>query len=158
MVSVPSVLTFVRLLATSVLVITLIEGGWVFPVFVIACVSDVLDGALARRLKAESDAGGIFDASVDFVLVFSSFLYLYWIGMVSVWFLGLIVYSFLKFILFRGVPIFDPLGKYIGTVLFISLGTLFVFPTPFTVNWVTSVASCYILASMMVEFARAHFE
>jgi phosphatidylglycerophosphate synthase len=151
--NVPSLLTSVRLLATSVLVITLIEGGWGLPVFVIACVTDVLDGALARRLHAESEAGGIFDASVDFTLVFSSYLYLSWIGMVSVWFLSLIALSFLKFILSRGVSTYDPLGKYIGTILFVSLGTFFVFPTQFTANWVTSVASCYVLASMMA--ARA---
>jgi phosphatidylglycerophosphate synthase len=151
----PSTLTLMRAIATSILFVTLLEGRSGFPIFAVACLTDVFDGVLARRLHVESEAGGVFDASVDFVLVSSTTLYLVYAELASVWFLALILFAFFKYLLFRGLS--DPLGKHVGTILFVSLGTILMFPVQFVANWACFFASCYILAAMTTSL-KSHLE
>ena len=153
--SMPSFLTSTRVVLTSVLFTTLVEGGWGFPVFALACLTDVLDGSLARWLNAESKFGGLLDASADFYLVLSTSIYLVWNGLVPFWFLCLIVAAFVRFVFFNGASRFDPLGKHIGTVLFVALGTVLVYHTPFVASWAIAVASCYVLTSMILYFTMS---
>lgn len=148
---IPNLLTSIRAIATSILFITLVEGGGGFPIYALACLTDVLDGFLARRLRVESEVGGMLDASVDFVLISSTSLYLVLDGLVSAWFLLLIVFAFTKFLVFRGKPVCDPFGKHIGTVLFVSLGTVLLFRAPFVANWAISIASCYVLMANTIN-------
>ncbi len=148
---IPSVVTSSRIVITAFLVTSLLEGGWGFPFFAFACITDLVDGALARRLHAESGFGGVLDASADFLLVLSTSTFLVWSGLVQIWFLPLLVVAFIKFIVSRVVSISDPLGKHIGTVLFFSLGTVLLFPNGFVATWATSIASCYILASIALS-------
>ncbi len=148
---IPNLLTSIRAISTSILFITLVEGGWGFPIYALACLTDVLDGFFARRLRIESEFGGMLDASVDFVLIFSTSLYLVLDGLVSAWFLFLILFAFTKFLLFRGKPVYDPFGKHIGTVLFVSLGTVLFFRAPLVANWAISIASCYVLIATTIS-------
>jgi phosphatidylserine synthase len=148
--SAPSLLTSTRIVITSVLFTTLVEGGWGFPVFALACLTDVFDGALARWLNTESKFGGLFDASADFLLVFSTSVFLIWNGIVSIWFLFLMVVTFARYIFGKDASGCEPLGKHIGTVIFVALGTVLVFPVLFVASWATFIASCYIVASMML--------
>ena len=150
--SVPLYLTCTRVVLTSVLITTLMEGGQGFPVFALACLTDALDGALARRLHAESKLGGLLDASADFFLIFSTSMFLVWNGLASFWFLCLMAISFIKFVFFKEASRPDPLGKHIGTVLFVALGVVLVYPVVFVAYWAISVASCYVVASMMLCF------
>jgi phosphatidylglycerophosphate synthase len=149
---IPSTLTLIRALATSILFVTLLEGGWGFPIFIAACLTDVFDGFLARRLHVTSEAGGVFDASVDFMLVSSTTMYLVLTGLVSEWFLALIILAFSKYLLFREMP--DPLGKHIGTILFVCIGTILMYPTQFVANWSCFLASGYMLTAVTLS-ARA---
>lgn len=56
------------------------DRGWVllfcFCLFLVAVATDVLDGHLARRWKAESTFGRIMDPFVDKVLILGAFIYL----------------------------------------------------------------------------------
>ncbi len=147
----PSFLTSARVVMTSVLFTTLVEGGWGFPVFALACLTDIFDGALARWLNAESKFGGLFDASADFLLVFSTSVFFVWKGIVSIWFVVLIVAAFAGYVFGKDAPGHDPLGKHIGTVIFVALGTVLVFPVLFVASLATFVSSCYIVASMILR-------
>lgn len=150
--SIPSYLTSTRVVLTSILFTILIEGGRGFPVFALACLTDALDGALARRLHAESKLGGLLDASADFYLVFSTSVFLVWSGLVSGWFLCLVIAAFIKFVFIIRTSRSDPLGKHIGTVLFVALGVVLVSPVMFVASWAISIASCYVVASMLLCF------
>ena len=149
----PSALTLTRLFITYILCIQLITGRWGFPLFSLACLTDVLDGWAARRFRSETGLGSLFDASADFVLVSSTSAFLIWRNLTSPLFLGLIVLAFMRFILVKPGRGCDPLGKHIGTALFISLGMILMYPAPFLATWSTFVASSYVVVSMILSTA-----
>jgi len=150
---IPSLLTSTRLLITCVLLARLGSGGWGLPLFSLACLTDALDGWAARRLHWETRAGSLLDASADFALVASTSAFLAWRRLAPAWFPALIVLCFARFILARPGPGRDPLGKHIGTVLFVALGLVLAIPAPFVSAWSTGVASCYMIVSMAVSSA-----
>jgi len=74
MFALPNALTILRILLVPVFVVAFVISGDVarlvaFAVFVIAGVSDWLDGFAARKLKAGSDFGRMLDPIADKVLV-----------------------------------------------------------------------------------------
>src|SRR5256885_14955584 len=74
MFALPNALTILRILLVPVFVVAFVLPGDVarlvaFAVFVIAGVSDWLDGFAARKLKAGSDFGRMLDPIADKVLV-----------------------------------------------------------------------------------------
>ena len=81
---VPNLITLLRLALTVVFFFTLNINDntnferqmWVgFIVFLIATLSDILDGYLARRWKAESAFGRVVDPFVDKILICGAFIF-----------------------------------------------------------------------------------
>lgn len=75
---VPNVLTITRILLTPVLLVllmsnTLMGQAWAFFLFVIAAISDYLDGKIARSYKVRSRLGQFLDPFADKVLVLGTF-------------------------------------------------------------------------------------
>src|ERR1700691_4149562 len=69
--TIPNLLTFVRILMTPFILIELargryLAGGWMFGA---AAFTDILDGALARRLGARSETGQYLDPVADKILL-----------------------------------------------------------------------------------------
>jgi phosphatidylglycerophosphate synthase len=85
-----------------------------------AVVTDVLDGALARRLKASSARGAYLDAVADFAVLLSAFVALVGIGVCPPWLPAVIVAMFAQFVLTsrRGGLVYDPVGKHSGSLLY----------------------------------------
>ena len=90
--SIPNTLTIARILATPVLIIFLMQGtlfwlGAALVMFVLAAISDFLDGHLARQMKAHSRLGRFLDPVADKVLVLGTFvaLALLWPALVPWW-------------------------------------------------------------------------
>jgi CDP-diacylglycerol--glycerol-3-phosphate 3-phosphatidyltransferase len=76
---VPNVLTITRIVLTPVLLVllftdTLWAQGGALAVFVVAAISDYLDGRLARSLSARSRLGQFLDPLADKVLVLGTFI------------------------------------------------------------------------------------
>lgn len=83
-------LTLLRVVLAGVVVVFLFQTGWIAKAvallaFVIASVTDWLDGWLARRLKQESDLGALLDPIADKVLVLGTLLALARIGLFPLW-------------------------------------------------------------------------
>jgi CDP-diacylglycerol--glycerol-3-phosphate 3-phosphatidyltransferase len=81
----PNVITIVRICFTPVIaLLPFIEGYWpklvCFVVFVIAAVSDVFDGYLARRHNQVTDLGKLLDPIADKLLLFATLVPIYWIS------------------------------------------------------------------------------
>jgi len=81
----PNIITVVRISFTPVIaLLPFIEGYWpkliCFVVFVVAAVSDVIDGYLARRRNMVSDLGKILDPIADKLLLFATLVPIYWIS------------------------------------------------------------------------------
>lgn len=89
-VNVPNAITFSRLVLTAVFVAgTAMEsalGHWIALVsFVIAAISDFVDGWLARKLGLVTPMGKLMDPLADKVLVCSAYVYLSQRGFCPVW-------------------------------------------------------------------------
>jgi CDP-diacylglycerol--glycerol-3-phosphate 3-phosphatidyltransferase/cardiolipin synthase len=103
---------------------------WTLGIFLFACLTDALDGHLARRLGASQYLGPYFDATADFLLALAAFSAFVIKGVYPFWTLLLIGAMFLQFILTSGVrrPIYDPVGKYYGVFLFAAIGVTLALP------------------------------
>ena len=96
MVNLPNVLTFFRLLLAPVLVAVLLTrfDGWEWVglgLFLVASLTDFLDGFLARRRKEITTLGKILDPAADKILTSSAFISLVEIGLAPAWMVVIIV-------------------------------------------------------------------
>jgi cardiolipin synthase len=83
----PNLITFFRLLLVPAMTYLLLEEiyGTALAVFVIAAVSDVLDGYLARRLEQQSYVGAVLDPAADKLMVVCTAVTLTWLKLIPVW-------------------------------------------------------------------------
>ncbi|MBL8023045.1 MAG: CDP-alcohol phosphatidyltransferase family protein [Elusimicrobia bacterium] len=80
-------ITIARILLTPVLVILLLKGERLWPlyIFVLAALSDVLDGAVARWRGEQTTLGTFLDPIADKLLLSSSFLVFAHLGRCPMW-------------------------------------------------------------------------
>lgn len=81
---VPNALTVVRILVTPVILYMLYRGtlaghAWALTLFVLASISDWLDGKLARTYRVKSRLGQFLDPAADKILVLGTFFLLTWL-------------------------------------------------------------------------------
>lgn len=76
--TIPNILTFMRMGLIPVFVSLVYYGysKWALAVFLIAGISDGIDGFLARRFKQESELGTIIDPIADKLLMTTAFIIL----------------------------------------------------------------------------------
>lgn len=128
--SIPSAVTAVRLGFVPLLVF-LVSSGMLFfgaILFLFLLCSDFLDGYLARRYGVSSKFGTYFDVATDFVFVFSMFMVFIPKGFCPDWILVLIAVVFVQFVLTSLYfnRIYDPVGKYYGSLLYGAIGLRFI--------------------------------
>ena len=72
----PNLITLVRLLLVPVIISMIIDGRWelAFILFVMAGVSDAIDGFLAKRYALTSELGAYLDPAADKALLVSIFV------------------------------------------------------------------------------------
>jgi phosphatidylglycerophosphate synthase len=121
---------------------------WTLGIFVFACLTDALDGYLAKRLGASQFLGPYFDATADFLLSLAAFSAFVMKGVYPFWTLLLIGAMFLQFILTSGRerPVYDPVGKYYGVFLFAAIGVTLLWP---------DFAVCYTVLTSIVGLTVA---
>src|SRR6058998_152993 len=71
-------LTILRIVVVPVFIILLVynELGWALTTFVVAGISDVLDGIIARRFAQKTSIGAVLDPLADKLLMTSAILIL----------------------------------------------------------------------------------
>lgn len=131
---VPSGISSLRLAALPIFLYYYSVGNLLLCtlIFGFSQVTDLIDGRVARKLKVVSKAGAYFDAVTDFIFIFGIFAAFTYSGYYPVWIMALIVASFGQFIVssLYSKKLYDPLGKYIGSVLYIAIGLTLLSPTP----------------------------
>jgi cardiolipin synthase (CMP-forming) len=83
----PNLLTILRILLIPVFINLLIYGfhGWAFIVFAAACLTDSLDGLIARITNQRTRLGTYLDPMADKLLLTASFLTLAILQVIPVW-------------------------------------------------------------------------
>jgi cardiolipin synthase len=92
--NIPNFLSLLRIILVPVIVIFLIQGAYskALIVFVIAGLTDALDGALARLLNKQTKLGSFLDPLADKILLSTSFIALAIFSLIPSW-LAVIVIS-----------------------------------------------------------------
>lgn len=89
----PNLITIARLLMVPVVILAIMRGemGLAFAVFIVAGLSDAVDGAIARYFGQTSELGAYLDPVADKLLLVSIFVMLGYVGSVPGWLVLLIV-------------------------------------------------------------------
>jgi len=87
MFSLPNLLTLIRLALVPMMGYFLLGGeyGLALIVFLIAAVTDLVDGVIARHFNLASALGATLDPVADKLNMFVATLLLYWNGLVPIW-------------------------------------------------------------------------
>lgn len=84
----PNYITLLRIILIPFFINFMIYGyyGSALIVFLSACVTDALDGLIARMTKTQTELGAFFDPIADKLLIISAFITLVVFKMLPVWF------------------------------------------------------------------------
>lgn len=89
---IPNLLTTVRLLLVPVFIVMFFRDHITSAaIFVIACLTDIVDGYIARHFDAQSKFGAVFDPLADKLMQISAIVCLYIADLFPVWALVILV-------------------------------------------------------------------
>jgi phosphatidylglycerophosphate synthase len=114
-----------------------------------------MDGFIARKLNIESRIGSYFDVIVDFVFISTIYLLFILKNIFPQWILFIIVAVFGEFILtnfYYNQTLYDPIGKYYGSILLGGIGLILVLEGKI-INQVVIIGIFF--TSIVVIFSRA---
>jgi len=89
----PNYITLVRVILIPFFINLMIYGYYraALAVFVVACVTDALDGMIARLTKTQTELGAFLDPMADKLLILSAFVTLVLLGKLPVWLVIIVV-------------------------------------------------------------------
>ena len=89
----PNYITLVRVILIPFFINLMIYGYYraALVVFVVACVTDALDGMIARLTKTQTELGAFLDPMADKLLILSAFVTLVLLGRLPVWLVIIVV-------------------------------------------------------------------
>lgn len=90
---IPNLITLLRLVLVPPVIALILAGSylWALILFMLAGISDGIDGFLARRYGWRTRLGGLLDPLADKALMMSSFVALAWEGFLPWWLATLVV-------------------------------------------------------------------
>ena len=90
---IPNIISITRMVLVIPVVFLMLEKalGWALLLFIIAGISDGIDGYLAKRFNWHSRLGSILDPLADKLLLISSFIALTWLSLIPVWLTAAII-------------------------------------------------------------------
>jgi Phosphatidylglycerophosphate synthase len=102
-------------------------------IFFAICLSDLLDGKIARKTGFVSTIGAKLDVSADLLYILLSYVALIILKILPLWFLGFVCFKFIEFIVTsrfiklynkssNSPFIFDKIGRIVSAVFFIIPG------------------------------------
>lgn len=91
--TIPNVITIIRLFLVPLVVLMMVQGRMqaAFVLFLIAGISDAVDGAIARRFDMKSELGAYLDPLADKALIVSIYVTLGVTGVIPSWLTILVV-------------------------------------------------------------------
>lgn len=151
-IAIPTTISSLRIAALP-LFIYLYNPANIIPCLIVLAFSaatDFFDGYAARKLGATSRFGAYYDATTDFVLIMGIFAFFTIKGFYPIWLLLLIAASFIQFLATShyAKKLYDPIGKYIGSALYIGILLTLVFPAQATYSFVQFAFLGFFLLSL----------
>lgn len=139
-VNLPNLISLARLCAAPVMIWLMLDGAWTtaFGLFLLAGLSDAVDGLIARRFRARSRLGGFLDPLADKTMLVSVFVMLGYMGHLPAWLVILVV--------FRDVII-------IGGALLVHTVTGKLEMHPLMISKLNTVAQFVLLAFLLARLA-----
>lgn len=112
--------------------------------------TDYFDGYFARKLGATSKFGAYYDATTDFTLMIGIFALFTFQGFYPIWLVLLIAVSFIQFIITSvyAKKLYDPVGRYLGSALYIGVVLTLLFPVQVTYSFVQYAFVGFFLVSL----------
>ena len=97
MMSIPNILTVMRIFLTPIFIICLFSDFfgaqlWALVIFIVASITDAYDGYLARKNNMVTDTGRFLDPLADKILVSSAFISFSIMGLIDIWMVALIIF------------------------------------------------------------------
>ncbi len=85
--TIPNFITIGRLMIVPLVIMMIVQGNWqiAFALFVIAGISDAVDGFLARRFAMHSELGAYLDPVADKALLVSIYMTLAILNIIPAW-------------------------------------------------------------------------
>lgn len=89
----PNYITLVRIILIPFFIGLMVYGyfGGALTVFVVACLTDALDGLIARLTNTKTELGAFLDPIADKLLIISAFVTLALLGMLPIWLVIIVV-------------------------------------------------------------------
>jgi CDP-diacylglycerol---glycerol-3-phosphate 3-phosphatidyltransferase len=132
--AIPIFISSLRIAALPFFFYLYIQGNTILCLVLLAfcAASDFFDGYLARRLNAASRFGGYYDASTDFMLTAGIFVCFCAQSYYPIWLPLLVAVSFAQFLVtaFFAKKLYDPIGRYLGSALYIGIVLTLVWSIP----------------------------
>lgn len=169
-INIPTALTILRIVLAAVFMIfVMIPGAWAkanaLVIFILAAITDKVDGYLARQTKTVTDLGAFLDPIADKILVNLAFLALTVLGAVPVWVFAVVL---VRDLLVNGLRMFaaknhivleaSVLGKFKTTFQMVALGVI-LFGLIVNIGLVTAIGNIllYISLIMTIISGAAYF-
>ena len=97
MMSIPNILTLLRIFLTPIFIICLFSDFfgaqlWALIIFIVASISDAYDGYFARKNDMVTDTGRFLDPLADKILLSSAFISFSIMGIIDIWMVALIIF------------------------------------------------------------------
>ena len=94
---------------------------YLFVIYILTTISDILDGKLARKYNLQSNAGAKLDVICDFLFIIFATLALVLIDLIPFWFLFIITLKLIEFFLTSGIKKlkFDRFGRDVALMFYI---------------------------------------
>jgi CDP-diacylglycerol--glycerol-3-phosphate 3-phosphatidyltransferase/cardiolipin synthase len=131
---IPNALTYFRFIAAALFFYTFFNDFILISLLliVLAGITNILDGNIARKIDSTSNKGAYLDVISDFALIITCFLAFVIKGWYNPLILILIITMFILFIGTSGLkkPVYDPVGKYLGAYLMVMIFILLLFQEP----------------------------
>lgn len=140
LINLPNFISFIRLLSVPFIVIFILEAQLqlAFGIFLLASLSDLIDGYLARILKARTDIGSILDPIADKALLVALFLVFGYEHYISSWLVILVI--------FRDVLI-------VGGAIFLTLFVRSFHVKPLFISKVNTVVQALFICILFIDLA-----
>lgn len=137
-----------------------------FIIFLLAALSDYLDGVIARQWNQKTDFGAIIDPAADKVLMTSMYMFfmaigcIHWVVATVVILRDVLIVSGVAFLKLKNIPCkFEPIwaSKVNTAIQLVFLGSIYLAHIFASISMLIPVASVMVVASTLYSFFQYYY-